>query len=80
MYNHETGLPSGLVSAMLTAISLGMVSGYRSGVNVVQNGVDRKSYPWDRIQLSKAERRGKGPEEIQALRKAKWEAMRGGEA
>lgn len=33
-----------------------------------------KPEPWHKIQLSKAERRGKTPEEIQALRRAKWEA------
>ena len=34
----------------------------------------RRRNPWDSVQLSKAERRGKTPEELQALRKAKWEA------
>ena len=32
--------------------------------------------PWSTIQLSKSERRGKTYEEINALRKAKWEAMK----
>lgn len=31
------------------------------------------SKPWDSIQLTKAERKGKTPEEIQVIRKAKYE-------
>lgn len=34
------------------------------------------SHPWDNIQLSKSERRGKTPEQIQAMRKEKYEAMK----
>jgi hypothetical protein len=30
--------------------------------------------PWDRINLTKSERRGKTYDELQAMRKAKWEA------
>ena len=43
--------------------------------NMLHNGVTRKSNPWDRINLTKEERRGKTPEEIQAARKAKWEEI-----
>lgn len=35
----------------------------------------RKWQSWDNIQLSKAERKGKTFEEMQALRKQKWEAL-----
>jgi hypothetical protein len=33
--------------------------------------------PWQAVQLSKAERRGKTPDEIRALRIQKWEAQQG---
>lgn len=32
----------------------------------------RASHPWDTVQLTKTERKGKSPEEIQALRKKRW--------
>ncbi len=35
--------------------------------------VRREHHPWDGVQLTKAERKGKTPEEIQALRKMKYE-------
>lgn len=36
-------------------------------------GRDHEHPLWENVQLSKAERRGKTPQEIQALRQAKWE-------
>lgn len=41
---------------------------------MVSNRVVREHHPWDTFQLSKADRKGKSPEEIQALRKQRWEA------
>jgi hypothetical protein len=32
-------------------------------------------HPWDRVDLTKAERRGKTYEEMQAMRKERWEAI-----
>ena len=43
----------------------------------VENGPVHVRHPWDSVELSKAERRGKSYEEIQALRREKWEATRG---
>lgn len=40
-------------------------------------GSARESHAWDNVQLSKAERRGKSFEEMQALRRQKWEAANG---
>jgi hypothetical protein len=42
-------------------------------VTRVRNGVTREHYPWDKIHLAKAERRGKTYEELQAMRKQKYE-------
>ncbi len=36
-------------------------------------GRQRQSNPWDRVHLSKAERKGKTYEEVQSLRFQKWE-------
>jgi len=41
--------------------------------NTLHNGVTREYHPWDHIQLSKKERKGKTYEELQALRKKKYE-------
>lgn len=37
-------------------------------------GRSRTPQPWDRVQLSKSERKGKTPDELQALRQRKYEA------
>lgn len=41
--------------------------------NTLHNGVSREYHPWDKINLTKSERRGKTYEELQALRKRKYE-------
>jgi hypothetical protein len=38
----------------------------------LHNRVLRSRNPWDMVQLTKAERRGKTPEEIETARKIKW--------
>ena len=43
--------------------------------NTLHNGVSRIRHPWDKINLTKAERRGKTYEELQALRKEKYEEI-----
>jgi hypothetical protein len=58
------------------AMALGAFSGadmfYES--NRIHNGVSREYHPWDKINLTKSERRGKTYEELQAMRKERWEA------
>lgn len=46
------------------------------GGRVIKNGVHPVRHPWDGVELSKAERRGKSYEEVQALRQEKWEASK----
>ena len=36
----------------------------------------RESHPWDRVQLSKADRLGKSRDEIQAMRKKRYESAK----
>jgi len=48
--------------------------GGRWDKSVVHNSPSPKlQYPWDSVQLSKQERKGKSYEEMQALRKTKYE-------
>ena len=60
------------------AMALGAFSGadmfYES--NRIRNGVIREVNPWDKVQLTKSERKGKTYEELQAMRKERWEACR----
>jgi len=43
----------------------------------IRNGLPpRPQYPWDVIQLSKQERKGKSHDEMQALRKEKYDALK----
>lgn len=62
-------------SAMLQATMMGMMSGMMGNTPMtfgrphLENGVERTWNPWDTIQLSKAQRKGKSFEELQALRK-----------
>jgi hypothetical protein len=51
----------------------GSVNGYN--LNVLHNGVKKESHPWDNIQLSKSERRGKTYEEMQEMRKSIYENL-----
>lgn len=44
--------------------------------NRIHNGVSREHHPWDKINLTKSERRGKTYEELQEMRKQRWEAGR----
>ena len=59
-----------------TSMLLGAVTGMLAGMPIPDFGGKSGSYraPWYEQPLSKAERKGKTIEEIQALRKAKWEA------
>lgn len=65
------------MAAMFSAIAMGAFSTNRfspfGDVNVLHNGVSRERHPWDKINLTKSERRGKTYEELQAIRKAIYE-------
>lgn len=63
----ENLLPVSLMMAT-TASAMGF-----SKVSVLHNGVHRTSNPWDTINLSKSERKNKSYEELQELRKKKYE-------
>lgn len=66
------------VATLMAAISYGMLNGYEFGAydNCIHNGVSREHHPWDKINLTKAERRGKTYEELQEMRKQRWESER----
>jgi hypothetical protein len=59
-------------AAMMAAMLRGMMGGMSD--NTLHNGVNRKSNPWDNINIPKAQRKGKSPEEIKAMRMAIYEA------
>ena len=63
------------MAALMSAIGYGMLNGREFGAydNRIHNGVSRVVHPWDKINLTKSERRGKTYEELQALRKQKYE-------
>ena len=63
------------MAALMSAIGYGMLNGREFGAydNCIHNGVSREVHPWDKVNLSKSERRGKSYEELQAMRKHKWE-------
>jgi hypothetical protein len=63
------------MAALMSAIGYGMLNGHEFGAfdNPIHNGVSRDAHPWDKVNLSKADRRGKTYEELQALRKQKYE-------
>jgi hypothetical protein len=49
-------------------------TGYKT---LIRNGLpQRPQYPWDSVQLSKQERKGKSHDEMQALREQKYEALK----
>jgi hypothetical protein len=69
-------LKSSMASAALmfdacAGMTLGGYDEYASSHN---NGVRKSPKPWDNIQLSKSERKDKTWEQLQELRKAKWES------
>jgi hypothetical protein len=54
------------------AAMMGMMGEPKNRRAILANGVTREVHPWDSMQLSKAERKGKTVEEIRRLRLAKW--------
>ena len=61
-----------MMMALTTSGLFGDVMGGLNS-NTLHNGVSRVVHPWDKINLSKSERRGKTYEELQAIRKQKYE-------
>lgn len=60
-----------IMQALMMGAAFGdVMGGYNS--NTIHNRVSRKSNPWDTINLSKSERRGKSYEELQEMRKARY--------
>lgn len=63
---------NGLKNAIFAASMMGIIDPPESGKNILHNGVDRKTAPYETVHLSKAERRGKTPEAITLARMEKW--------
>lgn len=69
--------PSGRagLAMMMAAIASQSLAERRPRVYV--ESTNRPWRPWDHVNLTKAERRGKTYEEIQAMRRERWEAAGG---
>lgn len=65
-----------LTTAMMAASMMGMMGDRNDMVprEDISRAPIRDHHSWDGVQLSKAERKGKTPDELQALRRARWEA------
>ena len=61
-----------MMMALTTSGLFGDVMGGLNS-NTLHNGVSHVVHPWDKTNLSKSERRGKTYEELQAIRKQKYE-------
>ena len=61
-------------AAMMLALTSEVPFSYRQD-DVIHNGVDRVTHPWDTINIPKKERRGKSFEELQEMRKQRWEEL-----
>ena len=61
-----------ILNASLNTLVFMLVEPYRIENPVILRGRDDVSHPWDHIHLSKAERKGKTYEQIQALREQKF--------
>lgn len=59
--------------AMYAAMAMSMTGSDFFRENTIHNGVERPYHPWDSVNLSKSERKGKSYEELQALRKQRYE-------
>lgn len=70
MKKRMSSLPMAMITAMMLA---------QSEVEPRESFAEGQRLPrpehWHKVQLSKSERMGKTPEEIQSLRRAKWEAQ-----
>lgn len=72
MKNKRPPLPMAMITAMMLAQSSEGLPSRDMAEDLPEDMRERA--PWYKVQLSKAERRGKTPDEIRALRRAKWEA------
>lgn len=66
--NYYFGMMKAL--AMLAGVSLN-----DDPIGAIHNSPHHESHPWDKIQLTKSERKGKSYSEQQELRKAKYERI-----
>jgi len=66
------------MATLMSSLAYGMLNGEDFGVydTRVHNGVSKDTHPWDHISLSKNERRGKTYDELQKIRKQRWEESR----
>ena len=60
-------------NAMLAAQMYCALAG--RGTSRLANGVHRISHPWEKVHLSKAQRKGKTPEELESMRKEIWKTQ-----
>ena len=63
------------MAALLSPIVYGMLNEHEFGLydKRIHNGATCVTHPWYKVDLSKSERRGKTYEELQAMRKQRWE-------
>lgn len=65
--------PNGALAAITLALLANASLPSMGDGPVINNSVIKEKHPWDGIQLPKAARKGKTPEEIQAMRKSIYE-------
>ena len=65
-----------MITGLMTSMTMLYENPREQRKTVTLRGKSRKKNPWDHIQLSKQERKGKTFKEIQALRVQKWEQMK----
>lgn len=63
----------GQIAAAMASMSLEMFNENKDRSDEIKEA--RKRYPWDNINLTKSERRGKSYNEIQMIRKVKYEKL-----
>jgi hypothetical protein len=65
----KMALLQGMMAATMLADAMGVEREKREDIS---NAPTKEYHEWDAVQLTKAERKGKTYEEIQAIRKDKW--------
>jgi len=55
--------------------SMAQAMGVYNDSHIIHNGIEHIYHEWDKVQLTKKERSGKTYEELQKIRKEKWEVM-----
>ena len=64
-----------LRASVIAAMAMSMSGGIIDDGLFYKGRKYHRQQPWDHIQLSKAERKGKTPEQLQALRQEKYATM-----